>query len=62
MGIYDKVSGPRPSPDASTKVLRVEKSTEIESDPETNHTNSPKVRSAGVCWGSVNPYEILSSW
>ena len=61
MGIPEKVSGPRPSPHASTEGVRVEKATEIESDLETNDTNSPRIRSAGVCWDSVNPYKILSS-
>ena len=56
MGIPDRLSVPRPSPHSSTEEVRVKKSTEIQSGLETNHTNSPSIRSAGVRWDSVNPY------
>ena len=62
MGIPEKASGPRPSPHAPPKLVMVGKVTEVKSDIETNHTNGPRIRSAGVCWDSANPYEILSLW
>ena len=61
MVIPNKVSVPRPSPHSFTKYLRVEKSNELKYYIETNHTNIPRVLSAGVCWDYVNPYEILFS-
>ena len=58
MGIPEKVSGPRPSSYESNSSGRIDKANEVKYDPDTSHTNNPRIRFAGVRWNSVNGYHI----